>query len=171
MDGNPLDASSWAVYAALQCTRIPSTEVFKGESGQLEDFEIAGDMCESAPLMPALSPVPITVTVSKVRHPAPHCISQRQIAEDCPLLLDASASEEACVLAAMVISISAQGLCHTARKFGGGLLSGAETLRALQCAKEASASIYPQLDTVRNTTLREDKLYPDIPPMRLGLLA
>jgi exosome complex RNA-binding protein Rrp42 (RNase PH superfamily) len=68
MDGNPLDACSWAVYCALQCTRIPSTEVFKGESGQLEDFEIAGDMCQSAPLFPATttSPVPITITVSKV---------------------------------------------------------------------------------------------------------
>jgi exosome complex RNA-binding protein Rrp42 (RNase PH superfamily) len=75
------------------------------------------------------------------------------------------------VVAAMVVSISAQGRCHTARKFGGGHFTASETLHALQCAKEASASIYPQLDTVRNTTLQEDKLYPDIPPMRLGLLA
>lgn len=66
MDGNPLDACSWAVYSALQCTKIPSTEVYKGESGQLEDFEIASDMCRSTYLFPSESPVPITVTISKV---------------------------------------------------------------------------------------------------------
>lgn len=158
MDGNPLDACSWAVYSALQCTKIPSTEVFKGESGQLEDFEIVGDMCQALPLFPSISPIPITITVSK-------------ISENCPLLLDTSANEESCVLASIVISISSLRSCHSIRKYGGGHLTVNDTLLALQYATEASNSIYPQLDEVRNSTLQEDKLYPDIPPMRLGLLA
>lgn len=71
----------------------------------------------------------------------------------------------------MVVSMSSEKKYHTIRKFGGGHLNSTEVSQALQYAKEASSSIYPQLDSIRNLTLQEDKLYPDIPPVRLGLLA
>lgn len=75
------------------------------------------------------------------------------------------------MLASLVVSISSLKKYHTIRKFGGGHINALETSQALQYAKEASSSIYPQLDSVRSVTLQEDKLYPDIPPVRLGLLA
>ena len=63
-DGNPVDACSFATYNALKCTHIPKTEAFVGESGQLEDFDISGEVVESAKFEP--SSLPLVVTVTKV---------------------------------------------------------------------------------------------------------
>ena len=49
-DGDPLDACSIAMYVALNCTKIPKVELFAGESGALEDFEVCGDLGEALPL-------------------------------------------------------------------------------------------------------------------------
>jgi len=49
-DGDPLDACSVAMYVALNCTKIPKVELFVGESGVLEDFEVCGDLGEALSL-------------------------------------------------------------------------------------------------------------------------
>jgi 3' exoribonuclease family, domain 1 len=63
-DGDPLDACSIATYVALNCTKIPKVELFAGESGQPEDFEVCGDIGEAVPIEAAN--VPICVTSCKV---------------------------------------------------------------------------------------------------------
>ena len=40
MDGDPTDGCSMAIYTALNSTRIPKIELFVGESGDMEDFEV-----------------------------------------------------------------------------------------------------------------------------------
>lgn len=64
MDGDPLDACSIATYVALNSTKIPKVDVFLGESGMPEDFEVNGDLGESTLLK--AKELPICVSSSKV---------------------------------------------------------------------------------------------------------
>ena len=64
MDGDPLDACSIATYVALNCTKIPKVEIFLGESGSPEDFEVNGDLGEALSLK--ASNIPICISSSKV---------------------------------------------------------------------------------------------------------
>ena len=65
MDGNPLDACSIATHIALNCTKIPKVQIFLGESGKPEDFEVNGDLGESISLN--AKSIPICVSSAKVR--------------------------------------------------------------------------------------------------------
>lgn len=65
MDGNPLDACSIATHVALNCTKIPKVQIFLGESGKPEDFEVNGDLGESISLN--AKNIPICVSSAKVR--------------------------------------------------------------------------------------------------------
>ena len=69
MDGDPLDACSIATYVALNCTKIPKVEIFLGESGSPEDFEVNGDLGEALSLQ-ALN-IPICISSSKVTNLKP----------------------------------------------------------------------------------------------------
>lgn len=64
MDGDPLDACSIAAYVALNCTKIPKVEIFLGESGCPEDFEVTGDLGEALSLN--AKNIPICISSSKV---------------------------------------------------------------------------------------------------------
>ena len=64
MDGDPLDACSIATYVALNCTKIPKVEIFLGESGSPEDFEVNGDLGEALSLQ--ARNIPICISSSKV---------------------------------------------------------------------------------------------------------
>jgi exosome complex RNA-binding protein Rrp42 (RNase PH superfamily) len=67
MDGNPIDACSFASYIALQKLRIPKTELTIGKnqiSQHLQDFEIISDY--SAVLILDFANIPIFMTVAKV---------------------------------------------------------------------------------------------------------
>jgi exosome complex RNA-binding protein Rrp42 (RNase PH superfamily) len=67
MDGNPIDACSFASYIALQKLRIPKTELTIGKnqiSQHLQDFEIISDY--SAVLILEFANIPIFMTVAKV---------------------------------------------------------------------------------------------------------
>jgi exosome complex RNA-binding protein Rrp42 (RNase PH superfamily) len=67
MDGNPIDACSFASYIALQKLRIPKTEltIAKNQISQhLQDFEIISDY--SAVLIMDFANIPIFMTVAKV---------------------------------------------------------------------------------------------------------
>lgn len=63
-DGNPIDVCSIATYVALACTTIPATEAIPGESGQMEDFDVSGDVSDGVPV--AVAAVPLVVTIAKV---------------------------------------------------------------------------------------------------------
>lgn len=63
-DGNAMDVCSFAAYSALKCTHIPKTEVFIGESGRPEDFEVSGEIIDAVLFEP--SSLPLCVTVTKV---------------------------------------------------------------------------------------------------------
>jgi exosome complex RNA-binding protein Rrp42 (RNase PH superfamily) len=64
MDGDPLDACSIATYIALNCTKIPKIEVYVGESGNPEDFEVTGDLGEA--ILLNARDIPICVSSCKV---------------------------------------------------------------------------------------------------------
>ena len=64
MDGDPLDACSIATYVALNCTKIPKVEIFVGESGNPEDFEVNGDLGHALSLK--AFDIPICISSSKV---------------------------------------------------------------------------------------------------------
>ena len=74
VSGDPLDGCSMAMFAALQLTTIPKTDLILNEANQAEDFEISGDLSESVPL-PILN-LPILITVYKVSHWRTMCVMQ-----------------------------------------------------------------------------------------------
>jgi exosome complex RNA-binding protein Rrp42 (RNase PH superfamily) len=74
MDGDPLDACSIATYVALNCTKIPKVDIFLGESGLPEDFEVNGDLGESTSLN--AKELPICVSSSKVVTLSVECITE-----------------------------------------------------------------------------------------------
>jgi exosome complex RNA-binding protein Rrp42 (RNase PH superfamily) len=61
-DGNAIDVCSFATYNALKCTHVPKTEVFVGESGRPEDFEVSGEIIDAVLFEPASLPLCVTVT-------------------------------------------------------------------------------------------------------------
>jgi len=65
MDNDPTDGCSIALRAALECTKLPSHTVLKGESGLDEDFEISSHVADSYAI-PLLDEVPISITCHKV---------------------------------------------------------------------------------------------------------
>lgn len=67
LDGDPTDACSIACYVALRSCRFPKVDLYAGESGAMEDFEIAGDLSESISI-DALK-IPILLTILKVLSP------------------------------------------------------------------------------------------------------
>jgi hypothetical protein len=72
MDSLPIDICSFAAYTALQCTVIPRTEVYHGESGLPEDFEVSGDICDAASLAGLITVgAPLCITTSKVKRTFP----------------------------------------------------------------------------------------------------
>jgi len=64
MDGDPLDACSIAAFVALSCTKIPRVELCAGSSGQMESFEVCGDLGDGAAIN--ADSVPVCITLAKV---------------------------------------------------------------------------------------------------------
>mmetsp|Transcript_24398 Transcript_24398/g.35840 ORF Transcript_24398/g.35840 Transcript_24398/m.35840 type:complete len:302 (+) Transcript_24398:220-1125(+) len=153
----PIDPCSWAAYAALRCTTIPGTEVFSGETGVAEDFDVTGDAADASAFDPG-SRLPICITITKIQ-------------AGC-LLLDPSLEEEACAECTVTIAVCGDGVCCGIKKLGGaGSLSVAEITTCLQNAQLAAQSMFPQLDNICAVTKEEDAMHPDRPPVRVGLLA
>jgi exosome complex component RRP42 len=65
MDNDPTDGCSIALRAALQCTKLPSHSLLKGESGLDEDFEISSHVADSYAI-PLVNEIPICITCHKV---------------------------------------------------------------------------------------------------------
>ena len=155
--GNPLDACSIAMYVALNCTKLPKIELFVGESGSYEDFEVFGDLGEATSLN--ASNVPICISSSKI---------------GTVLVLDTTGSEQACASCIFTIAIDKVGTCCGLIKSLGGHFIPLDVATAQIHATTAAAAIFGWIDTcftMTTTSSINDRLYPDIPPNRFGLLA
>lgn len=166
-DGSAIDICSFATYNALKCTVIPKTEVFVGESGRPEDFEVCSDITDAVPFAP--SSIPLCITSTKIA--------------DSVLVLDATYAEEMCSCGSITVAVSNDAsmddeelnvddykICGV-YKNGGGTCLPEEILVAINHARIAGAAIRPHLDLVHVITKEEDRKYPDHPPVRVGLLA
>lgn len=130
LNGDPLDACSMAIYAALSVTKIPKLEPVTGPSGQLDDFEVVGDVDDAITF--SARDVPICTTFAKV---------------DRVFVVDASASEHACASMALAVATDKQGKCCGLFKLhGGGTFTEDELNAALQDAKSLAPSIFALLD-------------------------
>lgn len=155
LDGSIVDACTLATYIALHTSKIPKVGLLEGESGHWEDFELSsGDVAEAVPL--SVKSVPIGITVLKVGK---------------SLLLDASALEEACATSGLTVFVDANGRCCGVRKIFGGKFSVSEVDQAMMMAATAAVDIFSKLNNILTITSQEDRMHPDAPPVRVGLLS
>ncbi len=157
MDGDPLDACSVAMYVALNCTKIPKIELFVGESGSMEDFEVCGDLGEA-------------VTLNAIH--VPLCISSCKIGQ--VMVMDATGSEQACASSIFTVAVDKKGLCCGLTKSLGGHFCPLDVATAQAHANTKATAIFHWIDECFSTTSTasiNDRLYPDVPPTRFGLLA
>lgn len=130
LNGDPLDACSMAIYAALSVTKIPKLEPIMGVSGLLDDFEVVGntDDANSFPMYD----VPICITFVKIGS---------------VFLVDASMSEHACATMALTIATDRQNKCCGLFKLhGGGTFSEVELTMMLQDAQRIIPIIFARFD-------------------------
>lgn len=66
LDGCPVDAASYAAFAALHTARYPKIELIEGESGKPEDFELSSDIASAMKLPLSVDGVPVIVTIAEV---------------------------------------------------------------------------------------------------------
>jgi len=130
LDGDPLDACSMAICAALKCTKVPRVELVRGPSGLAVDFEVVGDP-SSALAFPA-DEVPLCTTFVKVGN---------------TLVVDASSSEHACASSALTVAMNRHGQCCGMFKLGGGgALTETEVLKVLSDAQALLPSTFNHID-------------------------
>lgn len=156
MDGDVRDACSIAVYAALKSTKIPKIELLIGESGDIEDFDLCGDLGDALPL--ACYKIPIVITVLK--------IGDR-------LVVDGNSSEWTSASAGMVFAVDEDGTCCGSTKLLGGTMSMADFAEAMTMSCNAGMDQLRSIDSFFSSShiFSRDSAYPDVPPMRFGLLA
>ena len=157
MDGDSLDACSIAMYVALNCTKIPKIELFVGESGNMEDFEVCGDLGEA-------------ITLNAIH--VPICVSSCKIAQ--VMVMDTTGYEQACASSTFAVAVNKKGLCCGFTKSLGGSFSPIDVATAQIHATTAATTIFQWIDECFSTTSTasiNDRLYPDVPPTRYGLLA
>lgn len=135
MDILPVDLCSFAVFTALQCTVIPRTEVFLGESGMPEDFEVSGDICDAVSLAAvAIAGAPLCITASKVIFFllfTSFLLLVFEIGDDI-LLLDCTGDEASCCSCTLTAAIAPDGKLCGMWKHGEGTLSPSEMVQALK---------------------------------------
>jgi exosome complex component RRP42 len=129
IDGDPLDACSMAIYAALHTTKIPRVELLTGPSGLPTDFEVVGDV--SAALDFPAEGVPLCVTFAKVGS---------------VFIVDAASSEHFCASVALTVVLDRGGACCGMFKLHGqGSFSEQEIARAFSQARTMSLSLFTHL--------------------------
>jgi exosome complex component RRP42 len=130
VDGDPLDACSMAVYAALQTTKIPRLELLTGPSGVPNDFEVVGDV--SAALDFPAEQVPLCITLAKIGN---------------VFIVDASSSEHYCASVAITVALDRDGVCCGMFKLHGhGAFSEQELNAAFNKARSITPSLFKHLD-------------------------
>ncbi|XP_077971524.1 exosome complex component RRP42-like [Styela clava] len=125
--GNLLDAVSIAVFAALFDTSIPKLGVTEGDEGEVE-INLPDDPLDSIPMN--VTNCPIFVTLSKA--------GQRYI-------IDATAEEEACCLASVILSIMKDGRCTALRKDGSGSLDPQSISEMLDVGKRVGMNLHKSI--------------------------
>jgi len=129
-DGNVLDATSFAAYAALNTARVPKLTVVPGEAGASEDdFELSSDVADSVPLL--AQDVPVCITLSLVG---------RQF------LVDATGAEEDCASCGATVAVNRQGRVCGLRKIGAGGLPLPALPQLLQGAQQTASLLFPSLE-------------------------
>jgi len=154
-DCNVLDASTLAIFVALDCTRIPKLQLVPGESGGMEDFEVVGDLSQATAL--PVHDVPLLVTVHWIGSTA---------------LLDASAEEIACANGTISVAVDAAGCCRSLHKQKIGAVDVPAIKEAVAMASHAVASLLPVLTGLKQDAARvaNDGVYEDVVPIRQGFL-
>ena len=154
-DCSLLDATSIATYIALKCTRVPKTELIIGETGQLDDFEIIGDLVDANAL--SCDHLPLVITSLK--------LGQKW-------LLDSTWDELSCASSQLAILIDESGNIRGLNKLLGGSLNRTDIPLVLDNTKKASERIFPELSKAIESCANKanDGLYADVPPIRQGLL-
>lgn len=122
--GNLLDAVSIAVLAALFDTTVPKLIVTEGDEGEV-DINLPDDPLEGVRMN--TSNCPIFVTLSKV--------GQRYV-------VDATAEEEACSLACVILSVMKDGRCTALRKEGSGSLDPQSICEMLEAGKRIGMNLH-----------------------------
>eukprot|EP01038_Epipyxis_sp_PR26KG_P005484 gene5484-7593_t len=163
MDGDPTDISSIASLVALDCLKVPKVELSVGESGTMEDFSISGDLSHSSRLK--VNNVPVCVTLSKIGS---------------SFVVDSNSSEQACADCILCIAIDSNGKCCGLTYIKSGSLKVNELSLAIAQAQSTAKAIFMQLDgfheamaamSISGNNKQEMVHGPDIPPIRMGLLA
>jgi exosome complex RNA-binding protein Rrp42 (RNase PH superfamily) len=155
VDCNILDACSIAMYVALDCTRVPALKLIPGERGEMEDFEVMGDLTRAGELSVVALPLLITV----------HRVGGRR-------LLDADADEISCASGAMSIAVDSAGTCRAVHKQQVGTVALADIRTAVSMASTAAAALFPVLSNLKRESARvaRDGIYEEMPPIRQGFL-
>jgi len=127
--GNLFDAISIAIKAALQDTRIPDLNVI-GEGAE-RDIEVSDDPYDIIPV--DVSNVPVLVTLNK--------IGNRYV-------VDATAEEEVCTDAQLLVSINSKGKLCSAQKHGDGAIHPDLLFEMMNVAKKIGSVINTKLKEV-----------------------
>ena len=64
MDGDPIDACSIAAYLSLLDLKVPKIQLASNKNGDMEDFEIVGDLSSSVSL--PFTTIPLILAIQKV---------------------------------------------------------------------------------------------------------
>lgn len=87
------------------------------------------------------------------------------------LILDASAEEFGAANALILCGVNKKREICSVRKKLSGSSSPEEIQAAIAVAKAAASSLFRQLDHVTEAMMDDDRKFPDLPPIRVGLLA
>jgi exosome complex RNA-binding protein Rrp42 (RNase PH superfamily) len=155
LDCNLVDAASYAIYAALDCTRLPQIQLKPGERGELQDFDVCGDLAKAVPL--PLRDVPILFTI--------HLIRGFQV-------LDCSVEEIRCASGAISVAVDSKGICRGLHKEQVGTILLSDIKGAIVSATEAAKDRFPTLLklTEESEVAAFDDMFADVPASRIGLL-
>jgi exosome complex component RRP42 len=157
-DALEIDVCSVAAFTALQATKVPKVEVFLGESGKGEDFEISSHLGDA--ISQDVSNVPICVTACKLGG---------------ALLLDPSGMEISCADALITVAVNSKQQCCGVVKHEGGVASPVDITDSISKCVGASTSLFQALDAYTADPMKggegSSALFPDLPPKRLGYLA
>ncbi|XP_055509147.1 exosome complex component RRP42 [Leucoraja erinacea] len=135
--GNLFDAVSIAVKAALHNTRIPKVSVLEDDEGSKE-IELSDDPYDCIRLN--VDNVPCIITLSKVGH--------RHV-------VDATAQEERCSMASVLVSVTHRGTLTCLRKVGVGSLDPASVFEMMETGKRVGKALH---ESLRTTLAKEESL-------------
>ncbi|XP_043920604.1 exosome complex component RRP42 [Protopterus annectens] len=130
--GNLFDAISIAVKAALFNTRIPKVRVLEDDEGSKE-IELSDDPFDCIRLN--VDNVPCVVTLSKIGH--------RHV-------VDATAQEEACSMASLLVSVTSKGTITCFRKVGWGSLDPESIFEMTETGKRVGKILHTSLSSILN---------------------